>query len=360
VRFELLDPYSPRASPIWQALTCRSYFLTWGWVENWLACLPPARAPRLGVFHAGDRVAAAGMFARGFAVRNRIIASRAYHLNTLGIGRFDELWIEDNGLVGDELPITAVADALPGRWDELVLPGLREHAFGGLRDGTHDRYRVRVDRRVPAYFVDLEAVRRTGYLASVSGQTRSQIRRARKLAGSVTVEVAANERHAIEIYDELTALHGAQWRAKGKPGAFADPWFDRFHRRLIATRFGAGEIQLVRVRASGATLGCLYNFLWQGRVLQYQSGLCTSDDPRMKPGFVCHSATIEHCAAGGLAVYDLLGGAMRYKKSLSTGTGWLVWGKVQRRRLRFVLEDHIVRIVRARERTAETAADAGA
>jgi hypothetical protein len=341
---ELVDPYSARAARIYQSLECRSFFTSWGWVENWLACLPRDRAPRLAVF---DGVAA-GFFARHLDLRRRVIASRALHFNTLGIPRFDDIWVEYNGLVGADLPLATIVDALPAGWDELILPALDPGAFGGVAGADHPRYRVRVDRTVPVYFVDLDAVRARGFHALVSSQTRSQIRRAERLAAPLSHEVAGDLPTALTIYEELCALHTAQWRAKGKPGAFADPWFDRFHRRLIAQRFAAGEIQMVRVRANGATLGCLYNFVWRDRILQYQSGFATFADARMKPGFVSHARAIEHAATAGLAVYDWLGGEMRYKQSLSTGNGWLVWCRVQRRRVRFALEDRLVRLMSER------------
>ena len=354
MELELVDPYSPRAQRIWNELECRSFFLSWGWVENWLACLPADRAPRLAVLHEDGRVAAACFLGQRLTIRHRIIPSRSIYLNATGVPRLDDLWIEYNGLVGDELPVTVLIDALPGGWDELVLSGLREQAFGGVIEASHARYRIKLERRVPAYFIDLASVRSGGYLPLLSGQTRNQIRKAQRLAGDISIEVAATERTAIEIYEELCALHAAQWRAKGEPGAFADPWFDRFHRRLISKRFASGELQLVRVRGTAGTIGCIYNFVWQGRVLQYQSGFAPFEDARLKPGFICHTAAIDHCATAGLAIYDLLGGEMRYKKSLSTGVGWLLWCRVQRRRLRFAFEDRVMQTLRARRERSRT------
>ena len=346
MRFELVDPYSREAAQIWSGLDARSYFLSWGWMANWLACLPADRAPLLGVFRDGDRAVSAACFGRRSQLRRGLIKSRSLHLNTTGVVRLDELWIEYNGLVGADLPLAALVEALPESWDELVLPALDVDAFGGVREETHRGWHARVERRVPVYFVELETVRSSGLLPKLSGQTRSQIRRAQKLTGEVSVEIAADMVQAIEIYDELCTLHAATWNTRGQPGAFADPWFDRFHRRLIAERFRAGEIQMMRVRANGATLGCLYNLVWRGRVLQYQTGLTTSDDPRQKIGYVCHTAAIEHCASAGFDVYDFLGGDHRYKRSMSTASGWLVWCKVQRSKLRFTVEEHLTKLAR--------------
>jgi len=339
----LVDPYTALAERSWSELASRSYFLSWGWIENWLACLPRDRAPQLALWDDGR---AACFLGRRFRLRRGVVPTRTLHLNTTGDERLDDLWVEYNGMVGDEPTLPELIDALPSGWDELFLPGLREDAFGGVTDGRHGRYRILVERRVTSRTVDLDRVRAGGFAALLSGQTRSQLRRAQRLVAPITVEVAGDAARALAIYDELCALHAAHWRTRADPGAFADPWIDRFHRRLIARRFAAGEIRLVRIASAHGTIGCLYNFVYQNRVLQYQSGFARSDDPHHKPGYVCHAAAIEHDAAAGLAVYDWLAGDARYKKSLSTGATIQLWARVQRRALRFALEDRILRAVR--------------
>ena len=84
-----------------------------------------------------------------------------------------------------------------------------------------------------------------------------------------------------------------------------------------------------------------------GRVLFYQSGFAAFDDPRIKPGYVCHAAAIEHAAAAGHAIYDFLGGDGRYKQSLATDETQLAWVRVQRPRLRFAIEDRLRRAAHA-------------
>jgi hypothetical protein len=344
VKLELVDPYSRDAERIWRDLESVSrpaYFLTWAWVSNWLACLPRAHAPWLAVIAAAGAPVAAFFLAKRTIVRSQIVPSRSLYVNTTGVLRFDMLWIEYNGLVGRDMPLVELLPLLPSGWDELYLPALRESAFGDVTS-TPDA-RVVIDRKVPVPYVDLAQARAKGYLALLSGQTRSQVRRAQREAGEVAVEIARDPQTAIDIYMELGALHTQQWRAKGKPGAFADPWFDRFHRKLIAQRFAHGEIELVRVRHRGGPIGCLYNFVHDGRVLQYQSGFATFENEKLKPGFVTHAAAIEHAAANGHAIYDFLAGDQRYKKQLSTGATTMLWARVQRRRLRFLVEDQLRR-----------------
>lgn len=362
MKLDFYDPYSPRAAATWRTLEASAapaYFLSWPWIENWLACVPPEQAPQLAVVSDAAGPRAAFFLGRRFQVRNRIVPTRAMFLNATGDTQLDSVCIEYNGLVGRDVPLDTLIDVLPSGWDELFLPGLHETALGGLdRVAPAGDYRVRIDRQVPVHFVKLERVRERDYLSLLSSQTRSQVRRAQREAAVTRVEIAADVDHAKDIFNELCTLHNARWQAKGHPGAFSDPWFCRLHQRLIERRLATGEIQLLRVRGSTGTIGCLYNFVHQRRVLQYQCGFASFSDPHRKPGFVCHTAAIEHAAAVGLDVYDFLGGNSRYKKSLSTDLGSLSWARVQRPRWRFFVEDQLRRL-RAVVRSAVTSARIG-
>jgi CelD/BcsL family acetyltransferase involved in cellulose biosynthesis len=342
-RLEIVDPHAARAETLWRDLERAArpaYFLTWGWIENWLAMLPREEAPALAVIRQAGEVTGAFFLGRRLMLRHGVLPSRAAFVNATGVPSRDELCIEHNGVLGRACSLADLVELLPHDWDELFLPGVDREAFRALE--VPPRYRVRPIRAVPAPFVDLGRVRAAGdHLALVSSNTRSQIRRARRRLGACELDVAASIEDALAIYGELVALHVASWRARGQPGAFADPWFDRFHRRLIERRFPHGEIQLVRLRSGDTTIGCLYNLVASGRVLFYQSGLAPFDDPVIKPGLLCHAETIARCAEAGHEVYDLLGGSSRYKASLATGATQLAWLCVQRARLRFAIEDRL-------------------
>ena len=91
----------------------------------------------------------------------------------------------------------------------------------------------------------------------------------------------------------------------------------------------------------------MYNLVAHGRTLFYQSGLAPFGNPQIKPGYLCQAAAIEHAAASGAAIYDFLGGDARYKASLSTGATRLIWVRVQRRLVRFALEERARHLRRA-------------
>jgi CelD/BcsL family acetyltransferase involved in cellulose biosynthesis len=348
----LLDAGDARVEPIWRALEAAarpSYFLTWGWITTWLAALPVSALPRLAVIRRDGSVVAACFLGRRRQLRRGVIPSRALYLNTTGVNRLDELCVEHNAVLcapGTACSARALTELLARDWDELVLPAVDAGAFDTADVG--DDFQLLVDREVSAPFVDLARVRAKGdYLALLGSNTRSQIRRARKAIGRCELEVARSADQAADIYRELVAHHTASWRERGQPGAFADPWFDRFHRKLIAERFAHGEIELLRLRAGGATIGCTYNLIANGRVLFYQSGLARFEDAHKKPGYLCQAAAIEHAAASGHAIYDFLGGDARYKASLSTDATRLVWLRVRRKLARFAVEDQVVRWKRA-------------
>jgi len=354
---ELIAGRDRRVEPIWRSLEASApvYFLSWGWIATWLAMLPDDQVPELAVVRDGDRPITACFLARHRTMQHHVVPSRARFLNSTGVVRYDELCLEHNAVLG-VAALGTLLELLPHDWDELVLPGLDPETLATVPPS----WRVCIDRDVVAPFVDLERVRRApgGYVSLLGSSTRSQLRRARRDAGELAVEYASSLEQAIAIYDELVALHTASWHERGEPGAFADPWFDGFHRRLLADRFHTGEIELVRVRAGERTIGCLYNFVWRGRVVFYQSGLAPAVDPHDKPGYICHAAAIEAAAAAGHASYDFLGGGSRYKRNLATDQAKLAWVRIQRPLVRFAVEDKLRAIRRAMApRTGDRSAD---
>jgi CelD/BcsL family acetyltransferase involved in cellulose biosynthesis len=357
-----------RIREVWCGLAAASppsYFLSWGWVETWLDSLPPSAAVTLQVARrAGAPVAAFFLGART-RWRHRVLPSRERYWNQTGHPEIDEICIEYNGMVhaGQPPPLAEIVAQLSGGWDEIYLPALdADGPIARAAASAPPGLRLKIDRRVPSPIVDLAKVRETGdYLKLIGGSTRSQIRRSQKLyaaRGKLALEVASSPAQATAIFDELVALHRRAWADRGQAGAFL-PFVHRFHQRLIDTRFASGEIQLIRIRAGDTTVGCLYNFVWQGDVAFYQSGLGYETDPKLKPGLVCHALAIDHDARAGHRWYDFLAGESRYKQSLATDARQLIWLRLQRPRLRFVLEDAARAVrddLRARKAAAAQAA----
>jgi hypothetical protein len=337
--FELLEGTDPRVESIWRTLewaAAPAFFLSWGWIDNWLASLPAEHVPSLAVIADGGRPVAAFFLGKR---RRGLPPSNALYMNATGDERCDDICIEHNGLLRDPsagITLETVIEHLPRGWDELVLPAVdRTDAsiFDGLdrleRRGLH----VRFDKELVAPFVDLDLVRSasSGFQSLLGPQVRTQILRTRHEVGPVEIDLADDRESALDIYGELVRL-------RSRHGGQTDPFLERVHRRLIENRISHGEIQLVRVRADEVTLGCLYSFSYRGHVLFHQAGFEQFADVHIQPAVLCHSIAVNHNAAMGQATYDLRAGDRR---DLATGVTHLVWLRVQRKLARFGIEHRL-------------------
>lgn len=336
----------------WQALLrecAHHYFLSWGWISTWLKSLPAENDVRLVVgFLDGAPVTA---FFAGITKKRKygIFPTRVVSLNTTGLPYFDKLYLEYNRILVsastrfsvDEL-LRAITDL---RWDELNLPGLESdfvQAIGMTNPARHRHWRVLIDEKSSAPFVDLEQVRTEGldYLRLVSSNKRTQIRRSIKeyeKNGRIELVEASNVEQAREFFEELVVLHQKEWEHRGRMGAFSNNYLLQFHRDLIASRFEFGEIQVLKCFNAGGVLGILYNFAYNRRVYFYQSGFNYLSGNVYRPGLVTHYYAILHNAIKGMSAYDFMAGDASYKTSLATISQELYWIRLFRNPLRYYL-----------------------
>lgn len=334
-------------APEWLALEGdASFFLGWDWIGLWLECLPPARpAMLLRATRAGATVALACLVANN--VRRRLVTYRGLHLHATGDPALDCLTIEHNGLVCAEGDAPALMAAL-GAWfadhpsgaDELQLPGLDRPAdaaalaAAGLTTSIMSK---------PAFAVDLDRVRAAdgGLGGLLSRNARQQMRRALRLydeGGGARLEAARSTGEAVDFFAGLKALHIASWERRRRRHAFAEPFFERFHRALIERSFARGVVELLRIVVGEEPIGYLYNFRKAGRVFAYQSGFADGDG-RLRPGAVSHWLAIDHAARRGDHVYDFMAGENRLKRSLATDRYTLAWQVIRQDHLKYRLED---------------------
>ena len=351
MHLELLDRFDDRrrVEDIWQNLAASSncsYFLSWGWIQNWIETLPREIPVKLAVLTNGAGPRSAFFLGRAQVANQGIFRSKAYLLNQTGNWTYDRLYIEHNSVLhSDQGPcsLQQIVDSLPGEWEELYLSALAPSSFPANDLQIAAPHEILIANVIPCPYVDLQQARDNpkGYTALLSSNARSQIKRSYKLyegRGPLVAELAQDVPTALAIYDELIALHEAWWQRRSKPGAFHSEYFRAFHRRLIERRFHSGEIQLLRLRCGNETVGCLYNFVFRGIVYFYQSGLAFEEDNRFKPGYVCHVEAIQLNAKAGHRRYDFLAGVEDYKERLSTHQDSIVWARVQKPKVKFKVE----------------------
>lgn len=347
----------------WRALEARgtpSFFISWSWIGTWLACLPPGIDPRLLRATRAGRTVGLAILCSHQLTRAGFVRARRLSLNSTGDAYLDEPTIEYNGFLceaGEEGAVARACAAVvlaDGGWDEFAVDGLapverlEDFAMGNLRREVLER---------PDYFVDFGALRgaEKSWLAAIEPKARSTVKRSFKECrehGVLAFETATTPALALEYLHEMKRLHTASWRARGKPGSFANAFFDTFHQRLVESRFHEGVIQISRLRIGDRAVGYLYNFTHRGEVYTYQSGFDVAflDTTAWRPGLVCHAHSIEMNFAQGAATYRFMGGEQRYKRQLSTATGTIAWVTWQRPRWRFALE-RMLRAARARLRS---------
>jgi CelD/BcsL family acetyltransferase involved in cellulose biosynthesis len=305
----------------WQALEAAAdggFFRSW----TFLGCQVETRfagARLLCATRDGQDVALAMIGARG----------GRYWLNQTGDAVADSVFIEHNGLLirrGEEGVIAAVLQFARQLAAPLVLSGIDTTMLDVVRAAGW--YGLQQTRFAPC--VEIGGLQKP-YLDTLSANARAQIRRSMRLYGEdLAVATASSLEQALSWFTEMVVLHQVIWRQRGARGAFAESAIVDFHRALIVRAWPDAGVDLLRVTAGGGTVGILYNFLKDGRVSLYQSGFAYGEDARLKPGMVCHTLAIEAYVKRGVRVYDFLGGADRYKKTLSNAGEDLHWATLHK------------------------------
>jgi CelD/BcsL family acetyltransferase involved in cellulose biosynthesis len=243
------------------------------------------------------------------------------------------VFIEHNGLLldsteGDDLErqCWAALDQTFGRAKWLV---------SGVPKIPPSGRAAKILTRRQAPYLDLPTIAAGGQVLDVmSTNARQQLRRslrAWEAIGPLTLEVAATHEQADLFLDSLADLHQRYWTGRGRPGAFAEPFFGCFHHALLRRAAEGQSVDLIHVTAGEQTVGYLYNLVHDGWVAAYQSGFDFSGDAdRLRPGMICHLLAIEHYRNAGARRYDFLGGDARYKRSFANAEIELLWLEIRR------------------------------
>ena len=329
-----------------------TFFLSWSWVSAWLE---QAGAPDFVLAGRADgELVCLGLLRRQTEWRHRFVRSRAIYLHQTGNPGEDAVYIEYNGFLTDKRFAGIATKAFGFLRSSPCVGKFDEFQIGGAPETLHEEFlasgfRTQVrDRKATAY-VDLAAVRETGgdYLASLSSNTRYQLRRALKIyeeRGAVILQPARSTEEALRFFDEMGILHEAAWRKRAGGGAWRYPFLVSMHRRVIKRAFPDGGVDIVRITCGDRTIGYIHCLVRGGWIGSYLSGFAYEDDNKVKPGLVSFYLYIQHKIRSGGVVFDFLAGEHRYKTSLGQPGPALVWFRVQERRPQFMLEQAVRRL----------------
>ena len=341
----LADTERAEARAIWTELEAAhgapSVTCSWAWTGTWLE-------------HYGDVVphrflAGEGGIALVTEGPRRALRPRTLHLGTAGEPAGEGVFVERNRLLVAPAQRATFATALVDHllaesgWDVLALDGMHPDDADALlagRDGV-----VREPDDCP--IADLQGGE--DVLDALSSSRRQRVRRTLRAFGELESDWGQTPAEADAILDDLIALHQQRWTEAGAAGAFASARFTAFHRALIARLAPEGRAALLRVRRGEEIVGCLYGLIDGERLLFYQGGLRQYEDNKLKAGVAAHVCLMRACRERGLATYDFLAPATRYKEELSTRSEPLVWARLERRgwRVRLGLAIRALRHARA-------------
>jgi CelD/BcsL family acetyltransferase involved in cellulose biosynthesis len=347
VTFSLERPNDAALRALWLDLEARadiSFYLSWSWIGAWVA---EAGMPDLVlVGRAGGEVICLGLLRRSVQRRHRFVRSRTLCLHETGDEDKDVIFIEYNGFLTDRRfgrlepqGISFLRNTVG--FDEVQLGGFVAEGYEAVRAAG---FRTYVHARKTTAFVDLAAVRegRGGYLATISSNSRYQIRRALKIyegRGPLTLQPARTEEEALRFFEEMGVLHERAWRQKSEGGAWRFPFLVAFHRRVIETSFAGGGIDLACISCAGKPIGYIHCLVRDGWYGSYLSGFDYEADNKVKPGLVSFYLYIEHLLNNNAQALDFLAGDHRYKASLGQAGPDMYWFRVQERRPQLMLED---------------------
>lgn len=346
VAFSLENPDSAALEAMWRALERRAdinFYLSWAWIGAWVA--EAGMPDQVLVGRSNGEIVSLGLLRRGVQRRHGFVRSRTIYLHETGDEEKDVIFIEYNGFLTDRRFGRLEPEGIAflrglGGFDEVQLGGIAEDGYEAIRAAGYRTY-VHADKTTA--FVDLNAIRESGgdYLATISSNTRYQIRRALKIyeaRGALSLQPARDVAEALAFFEELGALHEKAWQQKSEGGAWRFPFLVAFHRRLIETSFPEGGIEIVRIACGDTPIGYIHCLVRDGWYGSYLSGFAYESDNKVKPGLVSFYLYLQKKLKDGGQIFDFLAGDHRYKTSLGQPGPNMYWLRVQERRPQLLLE----------------------
>ena len=326
--------------------SANSFFVSWSWIGTWLSVYKP-RVDVLRISHNSTLVGLA-LLAKTEQTRFHALHSKVLLMHQLGDVEKDQIWIEYNNFLTDKQHSEAVAKSAINYilseysdWDEFIVGAITEkeaNRFSDLTGLTHVSL-----WQAPSYGANIAELRenKKNYLSTLSKNTRYQIRRSAKgynQQGAITLERAESVSEALYLFEQIAPLHIKRWGKKSGDSGFTNRHFVNFHQALIKAAWPRQQIDIWKLSAGTKAVGFFYDFLYQGQVYFYLSGLVKEQDNKLRPGLLGHSLCIEQYLAQGFDYYDFMGGDERYKANLGEMGSNLYKISLQKPKLKFQLE----------------------
>jgi CelD/BcsL family acetyltransferase involved in cellulose biosynthesis len=303
----------------WNALLHRSaadtIFLTLEFQHTWWRRLGQGEPLILAVRDGGELVGIAPLFAVANLHGQRVLAT----IGCVEVADYLD-WIVTRGQ--EEAVYAALVDALAGpaasAWDALDLCNIHQDSptlalLPGLAQARGWTVSISKDDVCPV--VRLPETWEE-YLQMLDGKQRHEMRRKLRRAGAEPALrwYIAGAEHDLEAETEdFLTLMAASTPDKA---AFLTPQMREFFRCLARVADDAGWLQLAFLEIEGRKAAAYFNFIYNNRVMVYNSGLDWAVFPQFSAGIVLIAYCIRHAIEQGHEAFDFMQGDERYKYDL--------------------------------------------
>jgi CelD/BcsL family acetyltransferase involved in cellulose biosynthesis len=148
------------------------------------------------------------------------------------------------------------------------------------------------------------------YLEMLEGKQRREIRRKLRRAGPSDWYIVGPDHDLEAEIEDFLDLMAASTPDKAD---FLTPRMRGFFRRLARVMYDAGWLQLVFLAVGERKAAAYLNFVYDNRVLVYNSGLDWQTFPSLGAGIILTAHCIRHAIEHGRKVFDFMQGDERYK-----------------------------------------------
>lgn len=311
-------------APEWNALladsNADSLFLTWQWLDTWLAVREHALQLLVVCVRDGDgRLAGAAPLYRCDYVLAHMLRYRMLRvLGDVESGAEYQTWIARRDCEAEAFAaIAAALRAARSEWDLLWMPKLPgwKPVSRALLD-TLRQAGIRANRRVHTFSAIALPDDYEGYLGRMSASRRQQVRRTSNKILSrpgVSVRRVQTPAELASTLDALFRLHGKRWRAAGQQGVFDRRPLERaFYQRFAPLALEAGWLALYALCEHDDPKAVQLGYVYADTFLQLQEGF----DPDYLPhvGNALRAHVIRDCIGRGVREYDFLGGISEHKR----------------------------------------------
>jgi hypothetical protein len=302
-----------------------SAFIAWFWIKQWLTQknLSTNNCLCVEVMQKQDTV---GLALFGIKTKKVFwgLSFNQYFLHKSGNTKEDQTWIEHNTFLlhkdYEQQLSNEICQALAKiqSIDDIKI-GLSSPHFIDTLNFTGFNFRTELSS--PGYLANLAGFTTLeDYLASLSKNTRSHIKRSIKLLNQqspLRLALAFDTDEKDKVLKSIADLHRVKWRSTVYGSGFDNPCFYAFHQALIQDNQSSQNCRLYTLYQNDTALGHVYLLTQGDRWTFYLSALNFNPDNRIKVGLVIHCLIIEQAIKQGVMVYDFLAGEAQYKNSLS-------------------------------------------